>query len=250
MVFAAVVVLIAFILLGTGCKKQAPVQPPPPAKVEAPPPAPPPPPAVPTVTLRATPSAIEKGQSAQLIWNSTNAASVTIDNGIGTVEPSGSRDIRPSESTTYKAKATGPGGDAVVETRVTVTIPTPPTPPPPPEMSDSRFFDANIKDAFFDYDQFSIRDDARASLTEDANALKRRPGIRITIEGYCDERGSEKYNLALGDQRANAAKEFLVGQGVDANRIDAISYGEERSFCEEHNEECWQKNRRAHLVMR
>ena len=119
-----------------------------------------------------------------------------------------------------------------------------------PAISDSEFFSTSIKDAFFDYDQYSIREDARQALIADARALGGRPGIRITIEGHADERGSEKYNLALGDRRANAAKEFLVSQGIDAGRIDTTSYGKERQFCEEHTEECWQLNRRAHLVMR
>jgi peptidoglycan-associated lipoprotein len=148
------------------------------------------------------------------------------------------------------AKATGPGGNAVAEARVTVTAPPAVTPPPPPAISDSEFFSSNIKDAFFDYDQYSIREDARAALQADARALGERSGIRFTIEGHCDERGSEKYNLALGDRRATAAKDFMVTQGVNSSRIDTISYGKERNFCEEHNEECWQLNRRAHLVLR
>lgn len=175
---------------------------------------------------------------------------MTIDNGVGTVEPSGSREIRPSDSTTYMARATGPGGTSVAEARVTVTSPSAVTPPPISSISDSEFFSANIKDAFFDYDQYSIREDARANLQAVARALKQRPSIRITIEGHCDERGSEKYNLALGDRRAGSAKDFLVGQGIDSGRIDTISYGEEQNFCEEHSEECWQLNRRAHIVMR
>jgi peptidoglycan-associated lipoprotein len=117
-------------------------------------------------------------------------------------------------------------------------------------MSDAAFFEANIRDAFFDYDQYNIREDARVALQNDARVLKERSGIRFTIEGHCDERGSEKYNLALGDRRANAAKEFLVGQGINSSRIDTISYGKERNVCEEHNEQCWQQNRRAHFVMR
>jgi len=130
-----------------------------------------------------------------------------------------------------------------------VTVTEPPPPPPPP-ISDAEFFNTNIKDAFFDYDEYNIREDARVSLTANARALKERTSIRITIEGHCDERGSSKYNLALGDRRANAAKEFLVDQGVDAARIDTVSYGEERGFCEEKTEDCYQLNRRAHIVMR
>jgi peptidoglycan-associated lipoprotein len=175
---------------------------------------------------------------------------VTIDGGIGTVEPSGRRDIRPSASTTYLARATGPGGNAVAEARVTVTSPAAVTPPPLPAINDSEFFSANIKDAFFDLDQYIIRADAQDALRDDARALRERSEIRFTIEGHCDERGSEKYNLALGDRRANTAKDFIVAQGINSSRIDTISYGKERNFCEEHNEECWQLNRRAHLVLR
>jgi peptidoglycan-associated lipoprotein len=243
-------VLFALLILGTGCNKKASV-PTPQAEARVEPTAQGAPPAVsPAVDLRVSPAAIEKGQSSTLSWNSTNAAGVTIDNGVGTVEPSGSREIRPSASTTYMARATGPGGSAVAEARVTVTAPSAVTPPPLPSISDSEFFSASIKDAFFDYDQYSIREDARANLQADARALQQRPSIRITIEGHCDERGSEKYNLALGDRRAGSAKDFLVSQGIDAGRIDTISYGEEQNFCEEHNEECWQLNRRAHIVMR
>jgi len=246
---AAAIVLFALVISGTGCAKKAPT-PPPTATKEAPPPPPPAPSPAPTVSLNASPSAIERGQSTTLSWNSSNATGVTIDNGVGTVEPSGSRTVSPSASTTYMARATGPGGNAVAEARVTVTVPPPATPPPAPAISDSEFFSNNIKDAFFDYDQYTIRDDARTALQDDARSLGQRPAIRITIEGHCDERGSEKYNLALGDRRANAAKEYLVSQGLDASRIDTTSYGKERGFCEEHNEECWQLNRRAHFVMR
>jgi peptidoglycan-associated lipoprotein len=248
LLLAAALVLLAVIFSGTGCKHKVQT-PPPEVKTEAPPPAPPPAPA-PTITISASPSAIERGQSTTLSWDSSNATGVTIDNGIGTVEPSGSRMIRPQMSTTYTARATGPGGNKVAEARVTVTVPSAVTPPPAPAISDSEFFSNNIKDAFFDYDQYSIREDAREALQADARSLRERPGIRITIEGHADERGSEKYNLALGDRRANAAREFLISQGIDASRIDTTSYGEERPFCEEHTEECWQLNRRAHLVMR
>jgi len=204
----------------------------------------------PTISLSASPSVIEKGQSTVLTWKSSNAGEVTIDNGIGTVEASGSRTISPPASTTYKAVAAGAGGDAAAETRVTVTAPAAVTPPPLPAISDSEFFSANIKDAFFDYDSYEIREDARASLLADVEILKQRPSIRITIEGHCDERGSERYNLALGDRRANSAKEFMIFNGIDAGRIDTVSYGEERPFCPEPNEECWQLNRRARIVMR
>lgn len=244
----AITLFIAALLVsGVGCAKKA-APPAPEPKAEEPPP-PPPEPVVPapTVSLSVSPTAIEKGKTATLTWSSTDATGVVIDKGVGTVEPSGRRSVSPSESTTYVAKASGPGGEAVAEARLTVTEP---PPPPPPPVTDSEFFNTNIKDAFFDYDKYDIREDARAALMADARALKERPSIRITIEGHCDERGSSKYNLALGDRRATAAKDFLVEQGIDGSRIDTISYGEERNFCEEKTEECYQLNRRAHIVMR
>jgi peptidoglycan-associated lipoprotein len=247
---AVAIVSLALLVSSTGCKKPARPQPPTAATKAEPTPPPAPPAAAPTISLKVSPAAIEKGQSATLTWTSANATGVIIDNSVGTVEASGSRDVRPSVSTTYSAKATGPGGTAVAEARVTVTAPAAVTPPPMPAIKDAEFFAANIKDAFFDYDQYTIREDAKAALAADARSLNERPNIRITIQGHCDERGSEKYNLALGDRRANAAKEFLVNQGVNGSRIETISFGEEQPFCEEHNEECWQANRRAHIVMR
>ncbi len=244
----ALVFLAVLAVTGSGCKKKVTPPPPLPPKVETPPPAPPP--AAPTVSLSASPSSIERGQSATLSWNTSNATSVTIDNGIGTVGASGNRTVSPTTSTTYTARVSGPGGNTSAEARITVTEPPVVTPPPPAAISDERFFNDNVKDAYFDYDKYDIRADAQTALEADARALAQRPGIRFTIEGHCDERGSEKYNLALGDRRANAAKDYLVKLGVSAERIDTISYGKERLVCTEHNEECWQKNRRAHFVIR
>jgi len=239
--------MLASLIVMSGCAKK--VTPPPAApKVEAPPPAPAPP--APTVSLSASPSTIEKGQSATLSWNATNATGVNIDGGVGTVGASGSRRVDPSMSTTYRAMASGPGGTAVAETRVTVTEPVVEAPPPPRAISDSEFFSTNVRDVYFDYDKSDIREEARGILQSNATALGERSGIRFTIEGHCDERGSEKYNMALGDKRANSTKQFLIAQGVSADRVDTITYGEERPVCSEHNEDCWQKNRRAHFVLR
>ncbi len=241
-------VAIVMVITGAGCKKKVSPPPPPPPKVEPPPPPPPPP--APTIRFSASPSSIEQGQSATLTWDAANATSVAIDNGVGTVPTSGSRSVSPTSSTTYTARATGPGGNTSAETRITVTAPPPPPPPPPPVITDAMFFENNVKDVYFDYDKYDIRADAQATLDADARALAQRPGIRFTIEGHCDERGSEKYNLALGDRRANAVKEYLVKVGVSPDRIDTISYGKERQTCSEHTEACWQQNRRGHLVIR
>jgi peptidoglycan-associated lipoprotein len=106
-----------------------------------------------------------------------------------------------------------------------------------------------LKDAFFDYDKADLRDDARTALAADAEWLKKNRTIQFLIEGHCDERGTSEYNLALGDRRANAAKEYLVSLGVDASRVRTVSYGKERPFCNQSTEDCWQQNRRAHFLV-
>jgi peptidoglycan-associated lipoprotein len=148
-----------------------------------------------------------------------------------------------------------------------VKAPPPPEPPPkreepvavakpeapPPEVK-ARIEDllAKIQDIYFDYDKHAIRADAESTLQANAIALreilKQYPGYKLRIEGYCDERGSDEYNLALGDRRAKNAQEFLVRLGLPKDQLDTVSYGKEKSVCSDHNEGCWQKNRRAHTT--
>ncbi|MFN7993924.1 MAG: peptidoglycan-associated lipoprotein Pal [Bryobacteraceae bacterium] len=245
----AMCVLLA--MFAAGCKKKAPPPPPPPPPAA---PAPqPPPPAAPTVTeFVAEPSSIERGQSSTLRWSVTDAQTISIDNGIGTVQATGQRRVFPSDSTTYTLTATGPGGTRTATATVNVTAPPPPPPPaetPKPNLEQR--LSADVSDAYFDYDKSDVREDARAALTKDADALKAIfndfPSASITIEGHCDERGSAEYNLALGDRRATSAKDFLVQLGVPADKLKTISYGKERPQCTDHDEACWQKNRRAHF---
>jgi peptidoglycan-associated lipoprotein len=107
-----------------------------------------------------------------------------------------------------------------------------------------------IQDAFFGYDESQLSSDAQNALTTSANWLKGDgKAYNLLIEGHCDERGTEQYNLALGDKRANIAKEYLATLGVDASRMRTVSYGEERPFDPGHDEAAWSKNRRAHLVL-
>jgi peptidoglycan-associated lipoprotein len=106
-----------------------------------------------------------------------------------------------------------------------------------------------LKDAFFEYDKADLRDDARAALASNAEWLKKYRSVQFLIEGHCDERGTAEYNLALGDRRANAAKEYLVSLGVDASRVKTVSYGKERPFCNQASEDCWQQNRRGHFLV-
>jgi peptidoglycan-associated lipoprotein len=244
-----VVIILTTTAIGCGKKNVAPT-PPPAAQAPTAAEKPPTPPA-PTISLSASPTAIMKGQSSTLSWRTTNAAEVTIDGGIGTVESAGSRALSPSSSTTYHARATGPGGAADAEARITVSEETAPVVPGTSRrLTDAEIFASSIKDAFFDYDSYTLREDGRQALMESVRILKERSNIRFTIEGHCDERGSEAYNLALGDKRANAAREFLASQGIDPARIDTISYGEEKPFATGHDEDAWKQNRRAHLVMR
>jgi len=231
-----VAALASLVLLATaGCKK----------KEVAPPPPTPPPPPQPTASLTANPSTIQRGQSTTLTWQTTNATNVMLE-GIGAVEANASREVTPTDSTTYRLTAKGAGGTQEATARVTVTQPPPPSVAAAP--SDQELFNQNVKDVFFDYDKSDIRPDAQQALMADAAFLQQHPNIRFTVEGHCDERGSTEYNLGLGDRRATAVKDFLVQQGVSADRIRTISYGKEKPFCTEHNESCWQQNRRGHFV--
>ncbi|MDQ2870643.1 MAG: peptidoglycan-associated lipoprotein Pal [Acidobacteriota bacterium] len=105
-----------------------------------------------------------------------------------------------------------------------------------------------LQDAFFDYNQADLRDDARTALAANATWLKGHATTQFLIEGHCDSRGTTEYNLALGDRRANAAREYLTSLGIDGSRIRTVSYGKERPFCNAESEECWQQNRRAHFL--
>ena len=106
-----------------------------------------------------------------------------------------------------------------------------------------------VQDAFFSYDESTLTPEAQASLGASANWLKTHAEVGLLIEGHCDERGTEQYNLALGDRRANIVREYLATLGVDAARIRTVSYGVERPFDPGHTEAAWGKNRRAHLVL-
>ena len=106
-----------------------------------------------------------------------------------------------------------------------------------------------LEDVFFDFDKAEIREDQRSTLAKDADWLKRYPTVRFRIEGHCDERGTREYNLALGERRASAAKEYLVSIGIDGSRTETVSYGKERPFDPGHDEAAWAKNRRAHFLV-
>jgi len=234
---ALVFALGSVMFLGACHKKQPP-----------PPPPPPPPPAAPTASLTASPEAIDKGQSSTLTWQTTNATDVSIDT-VGAVQPNGSQQVSPADSTTYTLTAKGAGGTQTATARVTVNAPPPPPPPPTQtSMTEEQMFAQNVKDIYFDYDKSDVRPSEQASIQGDISFLQQHSNISFTVEGHCDERGSTEYNLALGDNRASAVKNALVAGGIAADRVKTISYGKEKPFCTESNESCWQQNRRGHFV--
>ena len=254
---AALTLAMVMVLIASACSKKTPIPPPPP-----PPPAPASSTNGPTTSGRPVvaefsvePTSIERGQSAVLRWNVTGSTNVAINNGIGTVPATGNQRVNPSDTTTYTLTASSAAGDTTATATLRVTGP----PPPPPPVNnnpgargtlESRV-QSDLRDALYDYDSNNIRDDARAALTADADALKRIladfPNASINVEGHCDERGSAEYNLGLGDRRATSARDFLTQLGVPANRLKTISYGKERPVCTESDESCWQRNRRAHF---
>jgi len=111
---------------------------------------------------------------------------------------------------------------------------------------------ARIEDAYFDYDKHTLRADAVKALESDStelrDILKDYPTYKLTIEGHCDERGSAEYNMQLGQARAEAAKSYLVQVGIPSDQLGLVSYGKEKPVCDAHDEGCWQKNRRIHIV--
>jgi peptidoglycan-associated lipoprotein len=232
-VLASAVVLVALVSVA-GCKKK---QPPPPAAT-APVVSP-----APTAQIFASPTAVTSGDQVTLTWRTTDATSVLIE-GVGDVPTTGTKTVTPSSSTNYHLVARGEGGMADATARVTVTSP-PPVQQPSSSMSAEEEFKANVQDIFFDYDAYDVRGDAQGTLSKDASYFASHPNVRFVIGGYCDERGSNEYNLALGQNRADAAKSALIAAGVSAGRIRVVSYGKEKPFCSESTEECWQQNRRA-----
>jgi peptidoglycan-associated lipoprotein len=164
-----------------------------------------------------------------------------------------------------KKPAATPPAPAPTPATAPSTTPAPPPPPPPrtPEpprtpTEDEAFGAKSLEDlnnehplgdAFFDLDSSTIRDDAKPAIQKDAEWLKRWTSTKVMIEGHCDERGTSEYNLALGERRAQAVKDYLVSLGIGADRSQTVSKGKEQPFCVDKNESCWQQNRRGHFVI-
>lgn len=229
---------ILFGIAATGCHHNIaaahPVAPPTPAAAPAP-----------VANISVSPESVERGQTAELTWSTQNASTVSID-GVGIVDASGSKQITAEESTTYHLQAKGEGGATDASARLTVTEPSKKV----ADLTDEQLFEQNVKDVFFNYDNAQIRSDEEALVNSDAQFLAAHPEMQLLIEGHCDERGSEDYNMALGNSRANSLRDALVRQGIKADRIKVISYGKEKPFCTTaETESCWSQNRRGHFVL-
>lgn len=235
------------LVLAAGCHKKAPPPPPPPPPTTTTPPA-----TEPVINyFTADPSTVSSGQPSSLRWSVDNATSVQID-GIGQVSPNGRRAVYPTQTTEYHLTASGPGGTKDARTTVTVSTPPPPTPTAqPPAQTPAEILARQVQDIHFDYDKSDVRPEDQGILQGDATALKTifqmDPNFVVTIEGHCDERGSAEYNVALGDRRAQATKDALVGMGVPGDKLKTVSYGKERPLCTDATEDCYARNRRAHF---
>jgi peptidoglycan-associated lipoprotein len=232
---------VAVLLTIAGChKKPAPPPPPPPAMSAT----------APTADITATPTAINAGDSTILTWHTSGATDVSIE-GMGAVATSGTQTVRPTESTNYHLIARGDGGTADATARVTVGAGN--SNASSNNMNegdvDDATFHQNVKDVFYDYDSYDINAPSQSVISADAAYLNQHPNLKIVLGGYCDDRGSTEYNLALGENRANAAKQALVAAGIAAARVRTVSYGKEKQFCTEQNESCYQQNRRAQFTV-
>ena len=233
----SVALCLAASLAVSGCHKKtvAAAAPPPPTPAPAP-----------TAKIAVTPAAITAGQSATLSWSTANATQTSIS-GLGTVGASGSRTVTPTASEDYTLTAKGAGGSADSTARLTVN----PAPKPAPvaSLTDEQLFQQNVRDVYFNYDKFDLRPGDSGTAQQDAAFLAKHPGFKVLIAGHCDERGSEEYNIALGQSRAQSLEKALESNGVPAARLRVTSYGKEQPFCSESNEQCWQQNRRDHVTL-
>jgi peptidoglycan-associated lipoprotein len=238
-ILASLVVLVALVGIA-GCGKKKHISPASTAPAISGP--------APIAQLTATPATITAGDQVVLSWRTTDATSVSID-GIGDVPSSGVKTVTPTSSTSYHLVVRGDGGSTDATARVTVnpaqTAVAVPQDSSASTMTADEQFKASVQDIFFDYDSYEVTSASQSQLSRAAAYLASNPRIKVLIGGYCDERGSNEYNLTLGQSRANSVKQALVQAGVGADRLRVVSYGKEKPFCTESTEECWQQNRRA-----
>ena len=209
--------------------------------------------ATPTLDVQIAPPAIEKGESAVLMWEARHADQVTIDHNIGAVDTSGKIKFFPDETTAYQVVAEGPGGRTEKVVTVDVAL------GPGGDISEENLLEGSlekgfghwVKPIFFPFDKATLGSEAKAHLEGNARWLQRAENshLRFVLEGHCDERGSDEYNLALGDLRAQVVKKYLIDYGIEPHRMTTISLGEERPFESRRTEEAWTLNRRVQFIL-
>ncbi len=209
----------------------------------------------PGIVFEVEPASIMRGEKALLRWTTQDATEVRVSPAIGLVDPNGSREVAPTQDTVYSLTAKGAGGVSTATARLSIVggglpsnrgaVTSEDIMPPFPEMV------GQIRDIYFDYDAAGLRPEMEQVLIENGRLLMdlfaQYPDGTVLIEGHCDERGTNEYNLALGDRRAQSVKDFLAAQGVPASRMRTVSFGEEQPQCYEAAESCWSRNRRAHF---
>ena len=192
------------------------------------------PPAEPTATLAASPASVLEGQCTSLTWSSTNASSASIDQGVGRVDASGSRQVCPDHTTSYTLTATGDGGSRSASTTVTVR----------PKVIDRLTLHIN-----FDFNKATVRKEEDADLQKARDFVKKYPGFKISLVGYTDSIGSDAYNQGLSERRAEAVKARLVADGVDAARIQTSGRGKADPVADNATEKGRFENRRVEVLI-
>ncbi|MEE8350222.1 MAG: OmpA family protein [Acidobacteriota bacterium] len=230
-------------------RSPVPTQPtasPPPVDVPTPPAVTPP-----DLEVRIEPDVIQQGESALLTWEATNADRVVIDHNIGSVETSGRIRFFPDGTTRYEVAAEGAGGrvvrnvtievirDEIISEEILTGVPL------------GEQFENSVRPVFFSYDSATLTPSSFAILDESIDWLMKPENlqVRFLVEGHCDQRGTEEYNLALGDRRAQTVKAYLLAKGIQGGRVGTLSLGEERPFDLRQTKPAWALNRRAHFVL-
>ena len=215
--------------------------------------APVPMPAAPTVTMYAAPSTIEQGQCSTLTWTTTGASSASIDQGIGGMDPNGSRQVCPGSTTQYTVTAMGDGGTRTTSTTVTVNpAATPPPPPAPVRAEPRKVIDRLVLHVNFDFDKSVVRKEDVAELQKAIDFVKKYPGYEISIEGHTDSRGTDKYNQALSERRAASVKAYLLKHGMIDTHKDNITtkgFGESKPIADNKTDKGRFENRRVEILI-
>ena len=175
---------------------------------------------------------LEHGPSSGSLSTDSPGSSSAGSSGPGGLGGSGGGDLGSSEANPFDSGPSGAMGSGIQESRLQ-------------SFEES----SELKDIHFEFDKYDLDNNSRAILKGNADYLKHNPSLQIEVHGHCDERGTNNYNIALGERRAHSTKTYLVSQGVNSKRVRVISFGEEKPFCLDSNETCWYQNRRAHFMV-